>query len=71
MLFRSSGMAKVTKKEDYGEKLIARLCRGQYFGEVAMIRNKPRVVTVTAEGPIRLASFKVLKIGRASCRERV
>jgi ferredoxin-NADP reductase/CRP-like cAMP-binding protein len=55
-----SGMAKVIKKEDYGEKLVARLCRGQYFGEVAMIRNKPRVVTVTAEGPIRLASFKVL-----------
>jgi ferredoxin-NADP reductase/CRP-like cAMP-binding protein len=55
-----SGKAKVTKKEDYGEKLVARLCRGQYFGEVALIRNEPRIVTVTAEGPIRLASFKVL-----------
>jgi nitrite reductase (NADH) large subunit len=55
-----SGMAKVTKKEDFGEKLVALLCRGQYFGEVALIRNEPRVVTVTAEGPIRLASFKVL-----------
>jgi hypothetical protein len=27
-----SGMAKVTKKEDGNEKLVALLCRGQYFG---------------------------------------
>jgi len=55
-----SGMAKVTKKEDEGEKLIALLCRGQYFGEVALIRNEPRAVTVTAEGPLHVASLKGL-----------
>ncbi|MDM8561853.1 cyclic nucleotide-binding domain-containing protein, partial [Candidatus Marithioploca araucensis] len=55
-----SGMAKVTKKEGTGEKLVALLCRGQYFGEVALIRNEPRAVTVTAEGPLRVASLKGL-----------
>jgi ferredoxin-NADP reductase/CRP-like cAMP-binding protein len=55
-----SGMAKVTKKEDGNEKLVALLCRGQYFGEVALIRNEPRAVTVTAEGPLRVASLKGL-----------
>jgi ferredoxin-NADP reductase/CRP-like cAMP-binding protein len=55
-----SGMAKVTKKEGDSEKLVALLCRGQYFGEVALIRNEPRAVTVTAEGPLRVASLKGL-----------
>jgi ferredoxin-NADP reductase/CRP-like cAMP-binding protein len=53
-----SGMAKVTKGDD--KKLVALLCRGQYFGEVALIRNEPRAVTVTAEGPLRVASLKGL-----------
>jgi len=55
-----SGMAKITKKEDGSEKLIALLCRGQYFGEVALIRNEPRAFTVTAEGPLRVASLRGL-----------
>jgi len=55
-----SGMAKVTKKEGKTEKLVALLCRGQYFGEVALIRNEPRAITVTAEGPLRVASLKGL-----------
>jgi len=55
-----SGMAKVTKKKGKSEKLVALLCQGQYFGEVALIRNGPRVVTVTAEGPLRVASLKGL-----------
>ncbi len=55
-----SGMAKVTKQENGYEKLVALLCRGQYFGEVALIRNEPRVVTVTAEGPLCVASLKGL-----------
>jgi len=56
-----SGMAKLTKKEEDGsEKLLALLCRGQYFGEVALIRNEPRPFTVTAEGPLLVASLKGL-----------
>ena len=55
-----SGMAKVTKKEETGEQLIALLCRGQYFGEVALIRNERRAVTVAAEGVLRVASLKGL-----------
>ncbi|MEN8216080.1 MAG: cyclic nucleotide-binding domain-containing protein [Pseudomonadota bacterium] len=56
-----SGMAKLTKKEEDGsEKLVALLCRGQYFGEVALIRNEPRPFTVTAEGPLLVASLKGL-----------
>jgi len=55
-----SGMAKLTKQENGSEKLIALLCKGQYFGEVALIRNEPRSVTVTAEGPLRVASLKGL-----------
>jgi len=58
--FILSGMARVTKKKGDTEKLEALLCRGQYFGEVALIRNEPRAITVTAEGPLRVASLKGL-----------
>jgi len=55
-----SGMVKITKKEANDEKLVALLCRGQYFGEVALIRNEPRIVKAVAEGPLQVASLKGL-----------
>jgi ferredoxin-NADP reductase/CRP-like cAMP-binding protein len=61
-----SGMVKVTKKEGDNEKLVALLCRGQYFGEVALIRNEPRSVKAVAEGPLQVASLKGLITFHAS-----
>jgi hypothetical protein len=53
--FIHSGEVEVVQKENGAEQVVARLSRGQYFGEMALISNAPRNATVRAVTPVRLA----------------
>jgi CRP-like cAMP-binding protein len=67
-----SGMAEVTQ----GGAPIATLGRGDFFGEVALIREERRTATVTATSPMVLivmtgSSFRSLDRSRPEIREAV
>jgi cAMP-dependent protein kinase regulator len=56
------GVAICTQKDSNGkEKEVARLSSGNYFGEIALLTDKPRQATVKAEGLL-----KVLALDRAT-----
>jgi|GEM_PF-1953747 len=57
----ASGAVDVFKRMDEGEVQVARLERGQFFGETGIIQNIPRTATVraTSEGPVT-----VMMLGR-------
>mmetsp|Transcript_1130 Transcript_1130/g.1141 ORF Transcript_1130/g.1141 Transcript_1130/m.1141 type:complete len:418 (-) Transcript_1130:543-1796(-) len=56
------GTAVCTQKDSNGrDKEVARLSSGNYFGEIALLTDKPRQATVKAEG-----TLKVLALDRAT-----
>lgn len=50
----SDGTAECYQRSDGGEKLVAILSPGQYFGEIALMTSKPRQATVKANGSLKL-----------------
>jgi hypothetical protein len=53
--FIHSGELEVVQHSGAGDRVIARLSPGQYFGEMALITSEPRNATVRAVSPTRLA----------------
>jgi len=53
--FIQSGEVEVEREENGVSKVVARLSKGQYFGEMALISNAPRNATVRSITPVRLA----------------
>ena len=53
-----SGTAAVYKEADGDKKLLTHLREGQFFGELALIRQAPRSATVTAAGMLRTLSIE-------------
>lgn len=51
------GEATVTIKRGNKEATVAQVKVADYFGEKALIEHRPRAATVTAKGPLRLASL--------------
>ena len=49
-----SGSVSILKKCDSGEKVLARLVPGSYFGELALVSESPRFATAIAEDKTRL-----------------
>ena len=49
-----SGSVTIVKKCDSGEKLLASLSPGSYFGELALISESPRYATAISEEKTRL-----------------
>ncbi|XP_055338013.1 cAMP-dependent protein kinase type II regulatory subunit-like isoform X2 [Paramacrobiotus metropolitanus] len=59
MYFIESGEVVVTRSEEGVEKEIDRLTDGQYFGELALITQRPRAATVVANGECKVAFLDV------------
>ncbi len=53
--FIHSGEVEVVRREAGAEQVVARLTKGHYFGEMALISNAPRNATVRSLTPVRLA----------------
>ncbi|MGH9711718.1 MAG: cyclic nucleotide-binding domain-containing protein [Candidatus Acidiferrales bacterium] len=53
--FIHGGEVEVVRQEDGAEQVIAKLSRGQYFGEMSLISDAPRNATVRSVSPVRLA----------------
>jgi len=53
--FIQSGEVDVIRQEDGAQRVFAKLSKGQYFGEMALITEAPRNATVRAVTPTRLA----------------
>lgn len=54
----SEGTARVLKDSERGPREIARLTRGEMFGEMAILDGSPRSATVEAETDITLFRFR-------------
>lgn len=53
-----AGEASVAKKEDDGSvRKFPNLKKGDYFGELALLTNKPRAATITAAGKLKCATL--------------
>jgi cAMP-dependent protein kinase regulator len=53
-----SGTAKITIIDENGvEKVVNQLSRGDYFGELALLNDKPRIATVTADTRLKVATL--------------
>ena len=51
-----SGEAVVTQTDEHGkDHVLVTLKKGSYFGELALINDKPRAATVTAKGRLKVA----------------
>jgi len=53
--FIHSGEVEVLRREGGAEQIVARLTKGQYFGEMALISDAPRNATVRSITAVRLA----------------
>ncbi|MGH9512373.1 MAG: cyclic nucleotide-binding domain-containing protein [Terriglobales bacterium] len=53
--FIHSGEVEVVRRESGAEKVVARLSKGEYFGEMALISNAPHNATVRSVTPLRVA----------------
>jgi CRP-like cAMP-binding protein len=53
--FIHSGEVEVVRREAGADQIVARLTKGQYFGEMALISDAPRNATVRSITPVRLA----------------
>jgi len=52
------GEVEVTREDDGRQRTLATLKRGQFFGEIAILRNTPRLATVTAVSPTTLFAME-------------
>src|SRR5207237_6559833 len=60
MYFVESGKVKVIRKDEKGkEKELTTISKGGYFGELALLTNKPRAATIIADGPVKVAFLDV------------
>ena len=50
----SEGTAECYQRTEGGEKMVAILSSGQYFGEIALMTSKPRQATVKSNGTLKL-----------------
>jgi CRP-like cAMP-binding protein len=59
MFLIKSGKAEVTTidPKDKRKLMLARLGPGEFFGEVSLIKNKPRTATVTALSDVELLTI--------------
>ena len=57
MYIIQKGRIKITKKVDSVEKILMVLGKGDFFGEMALIRNTPRTATATAVDTCELLTF--------------
>ncbi|KAF6201912.1 hypothetical protein GE061_004308 [Apolygus lucorum] len=55
MYFVISGSVKITKIVDGKEVAVKDINSGQYFGELALLKNKPRAASATALGSTKVA----------------
>jgi len=53
MLLFKKGEVVVTQKRGGKDVEVARLYSSSYFGEIALLTNRPRAATVTAVGPCK------------------
>ncbi|XP_064653243.1 cAMP-dependent protein kinase type II regulatory subunit-like [Lineus longissimus] len=59
MYFIEDGNVKITITKDGKEAEVARSGKGKYFGEMALVENKPRSANVYAVGKVKLAFLEV------------
>jgi hypothetical protein len=52
------GEVEVSREDDGGERALATLGRGQFFGEIAILRDTPRMATVRATKPTTLFAME-------------
>ena len=52
-----TGIVAVLKKIEGEEKRVSEIGPGQYFGEMGLINNAPRLATVIAMDDVKLAFF--------------
>jgi len=57
MYIIQKGRIKITKRVDNVEKILMVLGKGDFFGEMALIRNTPRTATATAVDTCELLAF--------------
>ncbi|KAJ4934261.1 hypothetical protein JOQ06_007061 [Pogonophryne albipinna] len=67
-------MMKSKTKADHADNVeveLTRCSRGHYFGELALVTNKPRAASVYAEGPVKLVVIDIQAFERllGSCKE--
>jgi uncharacterized protein YhbP (UPF0306 family) len=52
------GDVEIVREDDGEERTLATLSRGQFFGEMAILRNSPRMATARAVGPTTLFAME-------------
>jgi hypothetical protein len=53
--FIHSGAVEIVRQDEGQEKVLAKLAKDEYFGEMALLTNAPRNATVRAAGETRVA----------------
>mmetsp|Transcript_27456 Transcript_27456/g.44645 ORF Transcript_27456/g.44645 Transcript_27456/m.44645 type:complete len:346 (+) Transcript_27456:274-1311(+) len=66
------GCAVCTKRQSDGSsKEVKRMTGGEYFGELALLKDKPRQATVTAEGSLSCLSMNRATFNRLVCMKEL